>query len=345
MDMIGVSENTGNMGDNGITGDNGIAGNTGITGITGETKLLCVIGDPVAHSLSPRIHNTFAAACGCLGAAGSSGARGDLDSTGHPGTMDDLDVTEGPSRAGLSYAYLAFPITQDSLAAFVQAAKTLNMRGFNVTMPHKEAIVPYIDVMSEDVRCRGVVNTVAIRDGRLHGYNTDGEGFVRAMSRTGFDPKGKTVLILGRGGAAQTIALSLAECGMHVCMAARSRSLPTAVVEARIRGVLWEEIGREACSCDVLVNATPLGMQGRGEGQRDFDDFSFLEGLPEDAWVVDLIYAPRRTQLLARAQDRGLRVMNGLAHLVYQAALAFEIFTGVMPPDGCIEGLLREMCM
>ncbi|MCL1917759.1 MAG: shikimate dehydrogenase [Peptococcaceae bacterium] len=300
-------------------------------GITGETQVLCVIGDPVAHSLSPYIHNAFVSACG------NSGVTKNL------GAAECLSAAERPGTAGLDYAYLAFSIAQGGLADFVRAAKTLNMRGFNVTMPHKEAIVSYMDVVSEEARRCGAVNTVAIREGVLHGYNTDGEGFVRALSRMGFDLKGKTALILGRGGAAKTIALTLTEHGMHVSMAARSRTLPAAVLEARVKGVLWEEIGREACSCDVLVNATPLGMQGSGGEQRDFEDFSFLGSLPGGALVVDLVYAPQRTQFLLQAEERGLRVMNGISHLVYQAALAFEIFTGAAPSDDCIEGVLREL--
>jgi shikimate dehydrogenase len=279
---------------------------TTLTRISGETKLLCVIGNPIAHSLSPQIHNAFISSC------------------------------------GLDYVYLAFPVEEGGLSAFVQAAKTLEVRGFNVTMPHKEAIVSYMDYVSEQARQSGAVNTVAIREGRLHGHNTDGEGFMQAVSRknlTGlpaFDTVGKSALILGRGGAARTIALTLVKSGMQVSMAARSKDLPIAGV--CVKPVLWEEIAREAAGCDMLVNATPLGMHGQ-----DFDCFSFLDCLPKNALVVDLIYAPRRTKLLEQAHARGLRTMNGIPHLTYQAALSFEFFTGAAPPGACVAGLLEEL--
>ena len=268
--------------------------------ISGNTRVLCVIGDPVAHSLSPRIHNAFLA------------------------------------ESGLDYVYLAFQVKAGDLGRFIHAVQVLGIKGFNVTMPHKEWIVPFLDDMTEQVRRCGAVNTVAVKDGRLVGHNTDGAGFLRALALGGIVPVGMKVLILGRGGAAKTVALALADNGANVLMAARNMTLPP--LDAQIEPVLWEEIGGIVGACDMVVNATPLGMPGQ-----DFSDFSFVDGLPEHAYVVDLVYHPSQTTLLRRGHDRGLQAMNGLRHLVCQGALSFEFFTEITPSLTLVDGLIRDL--
>lgn len=271
-------------------------------GITGETRLLALIGHPVSHSLSPQIHNRFAA---CL---------------------------------GLPYVYLAFDVVPDGLGRFIDAARLLGIAGFNVTMPLKESIIPYLDAVGDEAGLCGAVNTVVIKDGGLYGYNTDGEGFALSLERDGFGFLGKRALILGAGGAAKAVALALARKGMSVCMASRNPDGAARIGEAGY--CHWDNIADEAVGRHLLVNATPLGMRGV---DGNFSDLSFLDGLAPDAVVYDLIYSPRETALLRAALRKGLRAMNGISHLVCQAALSFELFTGTAPPQEAVMDLLRKI--
>ena len=256
---------------------------------TAETRLLAVIGSPVRHSLSPRVHGEFL------------------------------------RRAGLEgrYAYLAFEVTPETLPAFAAGARAMGMAGFNVTMPLKEPIAPLLDGLDESVR-DGAVNTVFEREGRLYGANTDGRGFVMSLSWEG-RPLPERAMLLGAGGSARVIAAALLEAGVGVTAASR-RAARFPIRDERLRYCSWDEFPALLPGHDLLINATPLGMEGAGKG--DFADFGFLDALPRGAAVYDLIYAPRRTNLLEQAQARGLAVRNGLAHLVCQAALSFAYFTG-----------------
>ncbi len=269
--------------------------------ITGATRVLALIGSPVSHSLSPQIHNRFS---------------------------DSL---------GLNYAYLAFDITHDGLKRFTEAARLMGIAGFNVTMPLKERIIPYLDAVSDAAGLCGAVNTVVNKAGTLIGHNTDGDGFARSLEREGFVFNGKKALVLGAGGAARAVALALAKRGMSVRMA--SRSPDKEVVAEGAEYCNWSDTGSEAEGCPLLVNATPLGMHGVNE---DFADLSFLDALPSDSIIYDLIYSPRETALLKAAKGRGLRAINGVPHLVCQAALSFELFTGHTPSERVVSDLLTD---
>ncbi|MCL1964702.1 MAG: shikimate dehydrogenase [Firmicutes bacterium] len=271
--------------------------------ITGETKLLAVIGHPVRHSLSPRIHNRLAA------------------------------------KLGLPYAYMAFDIEAGALGRFVEAARVLDMAGFNATMPHKEHILPYLDDIDEEARRYGAVNTVVQRDGRLLGFNTDGQGFLRSLPHAGFAEKGGA-LVLGAGGAAKAVALALCAAGWAVCVASRGPS-DFVAADPRLSWAPWADAARAAEGRALLVNATPLGMRGR----EDFGGFLFLDTLSKDALVYDLLYDPRETALLREARRRGLGAMNGLPHLVHQAALSFALFTGRVPEDALVDLSLDTLCV
>jgi shikimate dehydrogenase len=262
--------------------------------LSGNTRLLCVIGSPVAHSLSPFIQNTFIEA------------------------------------AGLDYVYLAFDVAERTLGAFTAAAKTLNIAGFNVTMPLKTGIVPYLTGFGEAAKGLGAVNTVVNRGGGLIGHNTDGGGFLRSLEYSGYDFARKNALILGGGGAARAISHALTARGMKVASATRKRGE---------QGFQYAELAENAAGCDLLINATPLGMAGSGE----FDDLRFVAALPEDAFVYDIVYHPRDTRLLQAAKNRGLNTAGGVSLLVFQAALAFEHFTGTYPENGIIEKVIGEI--
>lgn len=271
--------------------------------LTNTARKLCIIGNPVTHSKSPLLQNAM---CGAL---------------------------------GLDYVYLCQPVKPEGLEAFLTAAKTLDYAGFNATMPFKELLIPYLDRLDPLAKKLGAVNTVCIKGGKLYGYNTDCPGYVAALRSGGFDPRDKSVLLLGAGGAAKAVAVGLADAGARrIAIANRTREKAETVaglIPERGTVLDWDmaALKGEAKECDLLVNATSLGMGGQGQ----FEDFSFLDALPKTALVSDLIYHPARTELLEQAGKRGLKTVNGLPLLMHQAILALEHFTGqAVPPESVI---------
>ena len=275
-------------------------------------KKLCVIGDPIAHSKSPLIQNAM------LGALGLSG----------------------------EYRYEAQRVPGDETAQWLARARAEGCAGFNATMPHKEHLVPLMDQLSDDARMYGAVNTVCLRDGRAVGHNTDGEGFLRALKEAGMDPAGKRVLMLGAGGAARAVAPKLLQGGaeaVFVCNRTVERAAELCAWDPMGRlapvGMDGDTLGRLACRCELAVNCTSLGMEGAG-GQ--FPDLSFVDALPSQAGVFDLIYSPPETELLHRVRQRGLRTANGLGMLIWQAILALELFLARELDGPAMAKLLRE---
>ncbi|MBV8952301.1 MAG: shikimate dehydrogenase [Actinobacteria bacterium] len=258
-----------------------------------DTRVAGVIGDPVRHSASPALHNSAYAAL------------------------------------GLDFVYVAFPVRAGRGGDAVRAVPALGLAGLNVTMPHKADAARACDALSPDAQALGAVNTVIPRpDGTLFGDSTDGDGFLRALHDDAIDVTGRSVLVLGAGGAARAVVLALGRAGAHVVVAARR---PDAAADAaalapgaQSRGI--DELERCVASVDVVVNATPLGMRGE---HPPFDPGA----LAGRGAVVDLVYHPARTPLLLEAEARGVEmVTNGLGMLVHQAALAFRAMTGVEAP-------------
>lgn len=274
------------------------------------TKKLCVIGDPVLHSQSPLIQNTMIAAL------------------------------------GLDYVYLCQPVPRGMCKPWLECAKFAGYAGFNATMPHKEELVPLMDELDRDAALIGAVNTVCIREGRAIGHNTDGEGFLRALGDLGVDAAGRTILVLGAGGAAKAVCLKLSQAGAKVFVCNRTVEKAAELCKHDPLGRLLpanfelETLCRLAAQADLLVNGTSLGMAGTG-GQ--FDDFTFLDALPREAPVVDLIYHPAETELLRQARLRGHRTANGMGLLIHQAILALEHFTGVPIDAGEMGKLLQTV--
>ncbi len=259
--------------------------------LSNTTKKLCVIGDPVLHSKSPVIQNAMIAAL------------------------------------GLDYVYLCQPVKRGQAAQWLAAAKAAGYAGFNATMPFKEELLPLLDEVEPFAQRCGAVNTVALRDGRAYGFNTDGPGFLSALE---VDPAGKKVLLLGAGGAAKAVALALCGTGAKVTVCNRTPQRAEELCKLEPEGLTPaglepEMLARLAAEADVLVNCTSLGMTGTG---KDWPDLSFVDALPSAAAVCDAIYFPARTALLQRAAGRGLKTMNGLGMLVGQAVLALEKFAG-----------------
>lgn len=271
-------------------------------------KQLFVIGDPVAHSLSPLLHQTM------------------------------IDQT------GAAYRYDVRTVRPEELPAFVRWAKDGGCAGFNVTMPHKEAILPLLDEVDTTAASCGAVNTVCIREGRAIGHNTDGTGFLDSLAGQGFYPQGRTVLLLGAGGAAKAVGHALAAAGAGRVIVCARRLERAAALAAQLPGcgegivLAQDAIQQAAAACDLLVNATPLGMAGSPA----FARLDFLQAMPPHAVVYDLVYHPRRTALLEAAARQGLRTVGGIDLLIRQAVRAFTFFTGETPDTAALYAALRE---
>ena len=252
---------------------------------------LQVIGDPVLHSKSPLIHTAMLAALG-------------------------LDIP-----------YTPHVVPKGGLPDYLAWARAHNVIGFNATMPHKVDLVPLMDELDRDAARIGAVNTVCLRDGKLIGHNTDGGGCLIALEEAGLWPCDQ-VVILGAGGAAKAVALTLAASGARqVWVCNRTMAKAQALADADPSHILPADFSPDTLSrlcarAGLVVNCTNLGMAGCGQ----FEDFSFLDALPAGAGVFDLIYHPAETQLLAQARARGLRACNGLPMLLHQAVLALEHF-------------------
>ena len=280
---------------------------------------LAVIGDPIAHSLSPVVHSAAL------------------------------------ERLGISFAYEKIQVKKNGLESFLRYAAEKKIDGFNLTMPHKVDILPYLYEIDREAERFQSVNTVKVEDGKLYGYNTDAEGYKAALAVTGRRLKGSRVVILGAGGVVRTLALKAAfEEAASIQILNR-----TALKAETIASMVWQRTGmevaagelndavlEEACkSCDILIQATPLGMQGIDQ---NFRNFAFLDALPKGALVSDLIYQPDRTLLLHKAEERGLATLNGLGMLIFQALLADRIYTGTEFPmtelyHGVLEAVHREI--
>ena len=271
-------------------------------------KQLYVIGDPVAHSLSPMLHQAM------------------------------IDQT------GAAYRYDVRTVRPEELPAFVRRAKDGGCAGFNVTMPHKEAILPLLDEVDTTAASCGAVNTVCIREGRAIGHNTDGTGFLDSLAGQGFYPQGRTVLLLGAGGAAKAVGHALAAAGAGRIIVCARRLERAAALAAQLPGcgegivLAQDAIQQAAAACDLLVNATPLGMAGSPA----FAGLDFLQAMPPRAVVYDLVYHPRRTALLEAAARQGLRTVGGIDLLIRQAVRAFTFFTGKTPDTAALYAALRE---
>jgi len=278
--------------------------------ISGQTRIVGVIGWPVAHSVSPAMHNAAFRAL------------------------------------GLDWCYVPFPVHPERLAQALAGVRGLGLGGINATVPHKQALLPLVDELTPEARAVGAVNTVMVKDETLVGHNTDVGGFLRALGEAGFDARGCAALVLGAGGAARAVVYALARVGAHLtilnrtasraCDLARefaSGSQGTATVvsaEARLEGGSLDEqtLRRAAPQARLIVNTTSLGMWPEVETS------PWIEGVPfpADALLFDLVYNPRETLFMRQARTGGARAVDGLRMLVHQGAEAFELWTGVQPP-------------
>jgi shikimate dehydrogenase len=271
-----------------------------------DATLVGVIGSPVAHSLSPLLHNTAFAALG-------------------------LD----------SWRSFAFDVDAGQAPAALEAMRRARLVGLSVTMPHKAAVAALVDEASEVARRLAAVNCIHRADDALFGTNTDGEGFVSSLDRgAGFDPAGRRCVVAGAGGAARAVVLALAGAGA-AGVAVVNRTPERAVEAAALAGGRGTAVPNEAkavadavTAADLVVNATPLGMTGVDD-RPSHDAPAWLVApslLGEGQLAADLVYVPRPTRWLREAAAAGATVLDGLGMLVHQAAAQLVIWTGAEPP-------------
>ncbi len=268
--------------------------------ITTETKLYALIGYPIGHSLSPVMQNAAL------------------------------------ETAGVNAVYLALKVPPSMLRSAVTGLRAVSVAGLNVTIPHKVAVLKCLDGLDSSAANLGAVNTVVNRQSRLIGHNTDGAGAVAALQEAGIDLKGLNVVILGAGGAARAIAFSVALKAKNLVILNRTGTKASRlgkevekVAEAEVKGMRLtpENLQESLALADLLVNATSVGMSPQTE-------MSLVERylLRSDLTVFDIVYNPLRTRLIRDAEAAGAKTIGGLAMLVHQGALAFELWTRKKAP-------------
>ena len=279
--------------------------------ITGKTKILGVIGAPIAHSLSPIIQNVAL------------------------------------HEAGLDYVYTAFPVHRVALASAVCGLRDAGVVGFNVTIPFKTEIMPLLDALSEDAQRIRAVNTVVIAsDGTMTGHNTDVTGFMAGFAARGIGLAGNRSVLIGAGGAARAALWGLLRSGVSsVCIGVRNLAKGKALCtdfaadgtlamycfdDPHFRDVL--------CTADIVVQTTPIGMSPQTDAMPPVDPAA----ISPSAAVYDLIYTPAETAFLRAAAAHGCTTINGETMLVMQGAEAFSLWTGVRPNTDLMQRVLRE---
>jgi shikimate dehydrogenase len=264
-------------------------------------------------------------------------------------------VAENPSQPmveaayrhlGLPWRYLTLEVAPADLGAAVRGVRALGFRGFNCTQPHKVAVIPHLDGLGESAELMGAVNCVVLRGDRLIGENTDGKGFLQALHGVA-DPAGKRVVLFGAGGAARAIAVELALAGATSFIIVnrgeqRGREL-VELLRSRMRvaaeGVAWHGDYAIPDDVDLVVNATSIGLHPHGGARLPIVAASLRPGMV----VADVIPNPPSTHLLRTAQERGCRVIDGLAMLVGQGVIGVRYWTGILPDPGVMRRALEEI--
>ena len=283
--------------------------------IDGYTRLAAVVAKPIKHSISPFIHNLAF------------------------------------ENTGINGVYLAWEIAEEDLAVTMENVKRYDMFGLNISMPYKQAVIPYLDQLTKSAQLIGAVNTIIPREGQLIGHNTDGIGFFKSLDKlAGFQVQGKVMTVLGGGGAATAIIAQAALDGAaKIFVFSRSQSIerhtataqkisketqvPIEVLPLEDSSLLQEKIFQSR----LLVNGTSVGMDGKS---LVVDEETIL---PQNLLVVDVIYQPFETPFINFAKQQGATTVNGLGMLLFQAAEAFQIWTGKeMPTDYIWDELVQK---
>ncbi|ANV90731.1 shikimate dehydrogenase [Picosynechococcus sp. PCC 8807] len=283
--------------------------------ILGTTKLLGVIGDPVKHSFSPIMHNAAIA------------------------------------ELGVDYVYLAFPVAAAALKAALDGFWAIDLQGFSITIPHKQAIMAHLEAIAPEAELVGAVNTVWRTATGWQGTNTDVAGFVAPLKALERDWSNVTPVILGNGGAARAVVVGCHQLGcpqIHVLgrdpekLAQFSESWQNTPLAGKVQTHLWGDRQRLIPQAQLLVNATPIGMFPKVDASPVSDEL--MANLPPGAIAYDLIYTPSPTQFLKQAQTQGAAIIDGSEMLVQQGAIALEKWLGQpVPVDTMRQALLNHL--
>ena len=273
--------------------------------IDGHTQLVGLMAWPIGHTLSPAMHNAAFEAL------------------------------------GLNWRYIPLPVRPGQVEAAVHGLVALGFRGCNVTVPHKQAVIPALDTVAPDAKTFGAVNTIIVERGKgeavatAKGDNTDYEGFIGSLQSEGVDPQGKRAVVVGAGGGARAVVFGLLRAGaadvlVFDIVPEQARSLVAGLGDARLRTLpqTKEALIESARAADLLINATPVGMSPEVDGSVWPDDVP----IPTQLIVFDLVYNPLETRLLKQARQAGAPAIGGLRMLVWQGALSFEMWTGEEAP-------------
>ncbi len=263
--------------------------------ISGKVKICGIIGDPIEHTMSPAMHNA---------------------------AFDKL---------GLDYVFVPFLVKKEGLRQAIDGVRGLNIRGLGVTIPHKVAVMQYLDQVDDLAQKIGAVNILVNDNGILTGYNTDAGGFLRALLERGIEPKGKMVAILGAGGASRAISFVLAQRGSDLIILNRTWDKAIELAERVSRSfgnkiealpLDKENIAKALGRADIMMNCTNVGMHPRVK-----ETLVAANQLKSDMIVFDTVYNPIKTQLLKEAEKAGATTISGVEMLVWQGVLAFEMWT------------------
>lgn len=278
--------------------------------ISGKTKVFCVIGDPIEHSLSPVMYNAAF------------------------------------RHLKLDAVYVAFKVEKENLKGALKGMRSLGICGMNVTMPHKTAIINYLDEIEPTAKFVGAVNTVLNKNGKLAGFNTDGVGTIKALKENGVDPKGKKFLLLGAGGAGRAIAFQLAREADELTILNRDPNkakLLAGMLQKKFKtkvignGLTYNILKERLKKMDVLINATSVGMHPH-------EDQTLVEKalLRPELVVMDIVYNPVETKLLKDAKSVGAKVIHGIDMLVFQGAASFEVWWNRSAPIGVMSSAIMK---
>lgn len=279
--------------------------------IDGHTKVLALIGNPVEHSLSPMIHNFIS------------------------------------EQLGQNYVYSALCVENDDVKDAIDGMRALGIRGFNVTAPHKIRVMEYLDKISPEAQKEHSVNTIVNKDGVLCGYSTDAEGFFRSLASDGIEVTDKNILILGAGGVAKPIVLRLIEekpASVTILNRTPQKAYNLAKEIYTQTGYKVEtEVNK--LDFDIVINTTSAGMADKKDvlPTDSIEEIPNLDFVNENTVAVDLIYRPSKTRFLEECEKRGAKIQNGLGMLVWQAVVAYELFTDVTVDRETVNKLMNKI--
>ncbi|MFA5157274.1 MAG: shikimate dehydrogenase [Candidatus Omnitrophota bacterium] len=277
--------------------------------MTHQKKIYGLIGQPINHSLSPLMHNAAF------------------------------------SFLGINAEYKLFPLKEEELGKFLKNLVGQDISGLNVTVPYKEKVLPYMDHISYEAKLIGAVNTIKVSSGKLEGFNTDGNGFLKHLTEDlNFDPENRRIALIGAGGAARAISVYLCKVNpKQILIYDADKDKASSLVSYlkanfKNNGIRQATSvkGLEIADSDLLINATPVGVKESDPCLIDAKD------IRKGMLVYDLVYNPKETKLLKAAKERGAKLSNGLGMLLYQGMIAFEIWTGKKAPkDVMLKALLE----